>query len=131
MARDWEELTRPVDEVLSPEGFQYGEVTDAQTEWDRRTEKLKAEIEKELGDRLDRSKMLLCEGEEGEVFMGKVLVLSENFVVQEIFGNAIFVHLRKDIDRLASTEEGQYLTVHYGCYSRNYVATAHCKKSTS
>lgn len=117
MTRDWEELTRPVDEVLSPEGFQYGEVSAYPTAWDRRTEKLKAEIEKELGDRLDRSKTLLCEGEEGEVFMGKVLVLSENFVVQEIFGNAIFVHLRKDIDRLGPFEEGQYLRVHYGAYS--------------
>src|SRR5690606_3931949 len=113
----WKELTRPVDEVLSPEGIQYGEVTEGQTHWDLCTQKLRAEIENELSSQLDRSKGLLFEGGAGELYMGKVLTVSENFVVQEVFCNTIFVHLRKEIDRLRPVEEGQYLKVHYGNYS--------------
>lgn len=112
--RNWEELTRPVDEVLSPEGFQYGEVSTHQTAWDRRTQELLAKIDQELGACLDRSKVLLCEGVEGEVYMGKVSILSENFIVQEIFGNAIFVHPRKEIEGLGCIEVGRDLTVRYG-----------------
>lgn len=91
--------------------------TSEMTHWERRSKELYAAIKRELGGRLDDSKALLAEGASGEVYMGKVIAISESFIAQEIFCNSIFVHLRQDIERLGPIMIGQHLTVRYNAYS--------------
>lgn len=112
----WKELTRPVDEVLSPEGVQYGDVTEGHTRWDLRSRELRAATERELGEYLRGTKVLLYEGAWGEAYMGEVIGLSESFVVQEIFCNSVFAHLRSDIEQYGPVALGQYLRVRYNGY---------------